>query len=132
MKEIHPSGPLDLIVSAFASEHLSPVAGNGIYLMYQRIKAQLPQRVSIVATGPLTNVALLIKTFPDVKSAIERVVFMGGSMKAGNVNPSAESNVWCDPEACEIVLRSGLPVTMVPLDLTHQVSGVDVFSFTSS
>ena len=92
--------------------------------MYQRIKAQLPHRVSIVATGPLTNVALLLKTFPDVKSAIERVVFMGGSMKDGNVSPSAEANVWCDPEACELVLLSGLPVTIVPLDLTLQVSGV--------
>lgn len=109
------------INSAFLKEHLSAVEENGIYFMYQRIKAQLPQRVSIITTGPLTNVALLIKTFPDVKSAIERIVFMGGSLKAGNVNPSAEANVWCDPEACELVLRSGLPVTMVPLDLTHQV-----------
>ena len=118
------------INAAFLSERLAPVDDNAIQFMYQRIKAQLPQRVSIVATGPLTNVALLLKSFPDVRSAVERVVFMGGSMQAGNVNPAAEANVWCDPEACEIVLRSHLPVTMIPLDLTHQV--LLLFSLLSS
>ncbi len=75
---------------------------------------------TIVATGPLTNVAALLLAAPDLAGRIERIVFMGGSTGAGNVTPYAEFNVHADPEAADIVLHSGIPVTMCGLNVTHQ------------
>src|SRR5205814_7644156 len=73
---------------------------------------------TLVATGPLTNVALLLARYPDERP--ERIVLMGGAIAEGNVTPAAEFNVWADPEAAQRVFRSGLDVTMVGLDVTHR------------
>lgn len=77
--------------------------------------------VTVVATGPLTNIALFVRAFPDRVSKIERVVWMGGSTGRGNMTPYAEFNAWTDPEAISVVLASGLPLSMVGLNVTHQV-----------
>ncbi|MBP2321461.1 pyrimidine-specific ribonucleoside hydrolase [Kibdelosporangium banguiense] len=75
--------------------------------------------VTIVPIGPLTNVALLLAAHPGIKSKIERLVIMGGGIEGGNVTPSAEFNVWVDPEAARRVLvEEDVPVTLVPLDVT--------------
>src|SRR5919202_6056603 len=76
--------------------------------------------VAIVATGPLTNVARLLSARPDLHGRIREVVLMGGSTGRGNVTPAAEFNIFVDPEAAAIVFESGLPVTMIGLNLTHQ------------
>ncbi|TMR09550.1 nucleoside hydrolase [Nonomuraea turkmeniaca] len=76
--------------------------------------------VTIVATGPLTNVAMFVRTYPDRLARISRIVWMGGSTGRGNVTPYAEFNCWCDPEAASIVLGSGPPLTMIGLNVTHQ------------
>ena len=76
--------------------------------------------VTLVATGPLTNVALLLARYPEIARRLERIVFMGGSIGAGNVTPAAEFNIWADPEAARRVLASGADVTMVGLDVTHR------------
>ncbi len=76
--------------------------------------------VTIVAIGPLTNIALLLAVHPRVMGRIERLVVMGGSTGAGNVTELAEFNIWVDPEAAARVFASGLPVTLLPLDATHQ------------
>jgi purine nucleosidase/pyrimidine-specific ribonucleoside hydrolase len=76
--------------------------------------------VTIVATGPLTNVALLLRRFPELRGAIREIVVMGGSTGAGNWRPLAEFNIFVDPEAAHVVFSSGLPVTMCGLDVTHQ------------
>ena len=76
--------------------------------------------VAVVATGPLTNVALLLRRHPELAAAIGEIVVMGGSMGAGNVRPLAEFNIFVDPEAAHVVFSSGLPVTMCGLDVTHQ------------
>lgn len=76
--------------------------------------------VTLVATGPLTNIALFLKMYPDLKGKISEIVFMGGSASRGNRTPYAEFNIWMDPEAADVVLRSGLPLTMCGLDVTHQ------------
>jgi pyrimidine-specific ribonucleoside hydrolase len=73
---------------------------------------------TLVAVGPLTNVALLLARHPDARP--ERIVLMGGSIGLGNVTPAAEFNIWADPEAAARVFASGLEVTMVGLDVTHQ------------
>ncbi len=76
--------------------------------------------VTLVATGPLTNVALLLARHPEAESGVERVVLMGGSIGEGNVTPAAEFNIWCDPEAAARCFESGLEKTMVGLDVTYK------------
>jgi len=73
---------------------------------------------TLVATGPLTNVALLLARHTDARP--ERIVLMGGAIAEGNVTPAAEFNIWADPEAAARVFSSGIEVTMVGLDVTHQ------------
>lgn len=80
-----------------------------------------PEPVTLVPTGPLTNIAVLLLTHPELAGRIERIVLMGGSTERGNTTPAAEFNILCDPEAADIVFRSGLPVTMFGLNATHQV-----------
>ncbi len=73
---------------------------------------------TLVATGPLTNVALLLARYPEARP--ERIVLMGGAIAEGNVTPAAEFNIWADPEAAARVFGSDLAVTMVGLDVTHR------------
>ena len=77
---------------------------------------------TVVATGPLTNVAALLEHAPQ---AVEEIVWMGGSTERGNTRPYAEFNAMVDPEAAQIVFESGVPVTMVGLNLTHQAQATD-------
>jgi inosine-uridine nucleoside N-ribohydrolase len=74
----------------------------------------------LVPTGPLTNVALLLERHPDVVERLEAIVWMGGSIAEGNVTPAAEFNAFVDPEAAAAVLASGIPLTMIGLDVTHR------------
>jgi inosine-uridine nucleoside N-ribohydrolase len=75
-------------------------------------------RLTLVPTGPLTNVALLLALHPDARP--ERIVLMGGAIGEGNRTPAAEFNIWADPEAARRVFESGLDTTMIGLDVTHQ------------
>lgn len=75
------------------------------------------EKVTILTLGPLTNIALLISTFPEVKEKISEIVMMGGSTERGNIGIYGEFNVSIDPEAAKIVFRSGIPITMVGLDI---------------
>ncbi|MBW5449090.1 nucleoside hydrolase [Cohnella sp. CFH 77786] len=80
---------------------------------------QLPGELTIIAVGPLTNLALAVMMDPDFASLVGRVVIMGGAVTVpGNVTGQAEANILSDPEAAEFVFRSGLPITMVGLDVT--------------
>lgn len=79
-----------------------------------------PTPVTVVATGPITNLALLLRDHPEVGTKIAEIVFMGGSSDRGNTTPAAEFNAYADPEALHLVLTSGLPIRMVGLNLTHQ------------
>jgi inosine-uridine nucleoside N-ribohydrolase len=76
--------------------------------------------LTLIPIGPLTNIALLIATHPELASQIEKIVIMGGAIGQGNVTPSSEFNVWADPEAAARVFTSGLDITMVGLDVTHR------------
>ncbi|ARP71079.1 nucleoside hydrolase [Streptomyces pluripotens] len=80
-----------------------------------------PRPVTLVPTAPLTNIALLLRTHPEVTRNIERIVFMGGAVATGNATPVAEFNVWHDPEAAAILLTAGVPITMYGLDVFQQV-----------
>jgi inosine-uridine nucleoside N-ribohydrolase len=96
-----------------------PVGEHAVDALATWIEAS-PERVTLVPTGPLTNVALLLATRPEVAAHLERIVLMGGAIAEGNVTPAAEFNVWADPEAARRVFASGLDVTMVGLDVTHK------------
>jgi inosine-uridine nucleoside N-ribohydrolase len=79
-----------------------------------------PKKSLIVATGPLTNIAMVLFKNPNLKKKIERIVIMGGALCDSNITPSAEFNIYVDPEAAKIVLESGLPITMVTLDVSNK------------
>jgi inosine-uridine nucleoside N-ribohydrolase len=96
-----------------------PVETHAIDLIAELV-TMWEQPVTLVATGPLTNAALFIARHPKAAAALDRIVFMGGAIGLGNVTPAAEFNVWADPEAARRVCTSGLHVTMVGLDVTHQ------------
>jgi inosine-uridine nucleoside N-ribohydrolase len=76
--------------------------------------------VVLVPMAPLTNIALLLERHPDVRRRLEAIVWMGGAIGEGNVTPAAEFNAFVDPEAAAIVLGSGVPITMIGLDVTHR------------
>jgi inosine-uridine nucleoside N-ribohydrolase len=76
--------------------------------------------VSIIAIGPLTNVASALRSHPDLRKQIREIVLMGGSLSGGNMTPAAEFNMYVDPEAASIVFESGVPLTMVGLDVTRK------------
>ena len=79
-------------------------------------------KVTLVPTGPLTNIAAVLGRSPEIAERIAEIVIMGGAMReAGNRTPSAEFNIMADPHAADIVLNSGVPITMMGLDVTHQV-----------
>lgn len=91
-------------------------------LFLYRILAGLPEeeKITIAATGPLTNIAVLLRLFPEVKRKIREILFMGGSLCGGNVTTAAEFNFYVDPEAAKIVFYSQIPLVMCGLDVTEK------------
>lgn len=94
----------------------APIEENAVSAMY-RVLMESEEPITIVAIGPLTNIALLIKAYPEVKEKIKEVVMMGGSASRGNMGVMSEYNVAVDPEAAYILFHSGLDITMVGLDV---------------
>lgn len=80
-----------------------------------------PGEISVFAIGPLTNLALAIRKEPRFAKCVKELVIMGGAIKeGGNVTPLAEFNIFVDPHAAHVVFHSGIPITLIPLDVTHQ------------
>ncbi|MBX9561558.1 pyrimidine-specific ribonucleoside hydrolase RihA [Aeromonas hydrophila] len=102
----------------------APVAMTALELMAKCLR-ESPEPVTLVPTGPLTNIALLLAAHPELKSKIARIVLMGGAAGAGNWTPAAEFNIYVDPEAADMVFKSGLPITMCGLDVTHAAQVMD-------
>jgi inosine-uridine nucleoside N-ribohydrolase len=94
-----------------------PLQQHAVDFLAEQIRARTGA-VTLVPTGPLTNVALLLAMHPDARP--ERIVLMGGAIAEGNVTPAAEFNIWADPEAAARVFASGIDLTMVGLDVTHK------------
>ncbi len=101
------------------------VTGEHAVDLILRLLRESAAPVTLVATGPLTNVALLLRAHPDLAARVHEIVFMGGSTDVGNVEPLAEFNIVVDPEAADEVLTSALPVTMCGLNVTHQALATD-------
>ncbi|WP_020605974.1 pyrimidine-specific ribonucleoside hydrolase RihA [Spirosoma spitsbergense] len=85
-----------------------------------RILMDSPEKITIVPTGPLTNIATFLLAYPHLKPKIERISLMGGGAFRGNMTPTAEFNIYVDPEAAAVVFSSGVPITMCGLDVTHK------------
>lgn len=101
-----------------------PAAGSAAEFIARTVDAN-PGAITVVAIGPLTNLATALQRDPSLASKIARVVIMGGAIAAlpggaGNMTPDAEFNIWVDPEAARLVFRSGVPITLTPLNATRQ------------
>lgn len=125
---VHGESGLDgpaLPEPSFAAQRCSAVE------LMAKVLRDAPEPVTLVATGPQTNIALLLSGHPELHAKIARIVIMGGAMGAGNWTPAAEFNIYVDPEAAEIVFQSGLPIVMAGLDVTHraQIMADDIARF---
>ena len=114
---VHGESGLDgpaLPEPAFEAEEISGIE------LWARVIRSYPEKVTIVATGPLTNVAAFLLAHPELKDRIERVSLMGGGLLFGNWTPAAEFNILVDPEAAKIVFTSGVPILMAGIDVTEK------------
>lgn len=102
----------------------APQALTAVELMAKTLRTST-EPVTLVPTGPLTNIALLLSAHPELKAKIARIVLMGGSAGPGNWTPAAEFNIYVDPEAAEMVFSAGVPITMCGLDVTHAAQVMD-------
>ncbi|MFI5619527.1 nucleoside hydrolase [Streptomyces sp. NPDC051567] len=115
--DVHGESGLD--GPEFPEPTVGVVPEHAVELLH-RIITEHPEPVTLVPTGPLTNIALLLTRYPDCAPRIREIVLMGGSTERGNRTPAAEFNIFTDPEAADIVFRAGVPVTMCGLNVTHQ------------
>jgi inosine-uridine nucleoside N-ribohydrolase len=97
----------------------APVTAHAVDFLAERLHSA-GRPVTLIPTGPLTNIALLLARHPDAARHVDRIVLMGGAIAEGNVTPAAEFNIWVDPEAAARVFASGLDITMIGLDITHR------------
>ncbi len=99
----------------------SPAGKHAIDFMAEKIEENYGE-ITLVATGPLTNVALFSLRYPELVSGIKEMVIMGGGISFGNVTPVAEFNVYVDPEAASLVFDLDVPKVLAPLDMTHKAA----------
>jgi len=117
--DIHGEGGLGGVA---LPEPLAPALTDAPGWMAAQLMAAPPGSIDLLALGPLTNVAHLIARAPDAARRLRRVIAMGGAIDThGNIGPRSEFNMAADPEAADIVVRAGLDLTLVPLDVTRQV-----------
>jgi purine nucleosidase len=94
---------------------------DGVGFIVETLRREPAGTVTLATLGPLTNVAAALKEAPDIAGRVARIVMMGGGFfEGGNMTPAAEFNVYVDPEAAAVVFASGIPIVMMPLDVTHK------------
>lgn len=95
---------------------------HGVDFIIETLRREPAHSVTLCPLGPLTNIATAMQRAPDIIGRIEQIVLMGGAyFEVGNVTPAAEFNIYVDPHAADIVFRSGVPLVVMPLDVTHKV-----------
>ena len=118
----HVHGPTGLDGPALPDPTVPLREGHAVDYIVDTLKAADEGSITLCVLGPLTNVAMALNKAPEIARQIRQIVLMGGAyFEVGNISPAAEFNIYVDPEAADVVLRSGVPVVMLPLDLTHQV-----------
>jgi purine nucleosidase len=94
---------------------------HGVDYLIETLRRAEPGAVTLCALGPLTNIGMALVKAPDIAPKVREIVMMGGAyFEVGNVTPAAEFNIYVDPHAADLVLRSGIPVTIIPLDVSHK------------
>jgi purine nucleosidase len=97
-------------------------AQHGVDFLIEALRSAEPGSITLCALGPLTNIAVALAKAPAIAGMIGELVVMGGAgFELGNVTPAAEFNIHADPHAAALVIDSGIPITMIPLDVTHQL-----------
>jgi len=107
--------------AVFPEPRIKPVPESAAELIHQTVR-KYPGEVTLIPVGPLTNIATALNLDPELAGMVRGIVMMGGSLSGGNITPAAEFNVYVDPEAARIVFQSGIPITMVGLDVTRKTS----------
>jgi inosine-uridine nucleoside N-ribohydrolase len=99
-----------------------PIAeGHAVDFIIQTLRAQAAGTVTLCPLGPLTNIATAFHKAPDIVEKVQEIVLMGGAyFEVGNITPTAEFNIYVDPQAADLVFKSGVPLTVLPLDVTHK------------
>jgi len=106
--------------SKLSEPQSKPIPGHAVDYLIERVLAE-PNEIAIFPIGPLTNIAMAIRKEPKFAKAVKELVIMGGAiLEHGNVTPLAEFNIYVDPHAAHIVFHSGIPITLIPLDVTHK------------
>ena len=107
--------------AVFPEPKIHPVNQPAAELIRQIVR-KFPGEVTLLTIGPLTNIATALNLDPELAGMVRAIVMMGGSLSGGNITPAAEFNIYVDPEAARIVFQSGIPITMVGLDVTRKTS----------
>lgn len=95
--------------------------GHAVDFIIDTLREHAPGTVTLCPLGPLTNVATALQKAPDIAKRIAKIVLMGGGyFEGGNITPVAEFNIYVDPQAADIVFKSGIPIVVMPLDVTHK------------
>jgi len=116
----HVHGASGIGNSKLPEPRTKPVPGHAVDYLIERMLAE-PNEISIFPIGPLTNIAMAIRKAPNFAKAVKELVIMGGAIQeAGNITPLAEINIFDEPHAAHIVFHSGIPITLIPLDVTHK------------
>jgi len=110
--------------AVFPEPKTEPIAMPAAEFIRETVR-KYPGEITLITIGPLTNVAAALNSDPDLAGLVRSLVMMGGSLSGGNITPAAEFNVYVDPEAARVVFQSGIPITMVGLDVTRRTSLTD-------
>jgi purine nucleosidase len=95
--------------------------GHAVDFIIETLRREAPHSVTLCPLGPLTNIGTAFERAPDIVGRVQQIVLMGGAyFEVGNITPTAEFNIYVDPEAAEIVFKSGIPIVVMPLDVTHK------------
>ena len=102
--------------------HMPLAEGHAVDFLIETLRSHPAGSVTLCPIGPLTNIATAFKKAPDIVEKVQEIVLMGGAyFQVGNITPAAEFNIYVDPEAAGIVFAAGVPIVVMPLDVTHQV-----------
>jgi purine nucleosidase len=119
-EHVHGKTGLDGPVLPDPTMELQPE--HAVQFIIDTLRAEPAGSVTLCPLGPLTNIATAFRDAPDIVDRVQEIVLMGGAyFEVGNITPAAEFNIYVDPEAAEIVFKSGAPIVVMPLDVTHKV-----------
>jgi purine nucleosidase len=118
----HVHGPTGLDGPTLPAPTTRAADRHGVAFLVETLRAAAPGAITICSLSPLTNLAMALIEAPEIGAGIAEVVAMAGAcFERGNITPTAEFNVYVDPEAADVVFRAGLPLTLLPLDVTHRM-----------